>query len=140
MYFHSDPGRTPDRQEIRRITLPDEKIAFARILETSQSCSVCSTHTRSSDSALPLAELEAARSLLHMQPPTRVRQSVRRTAAEVNGPGDRQRYRNGYQESRKVTRSAGEDRGRIPGQLGQWSNPLRFLKESQVTADWHFCM
>jgi hypothetical protein len=64
MYFHSDPGRTPDGQEIRRITLPDEKIAFARILETSQSCSVCSTHTRSSDSALPLAELEAAKEVL----------------------------------------------------------------------------
>jgi transcriptional regulator with XRE-family HTH domain len=78
---YSDPGRTPDGQEIRRITLPDEKIVFARILETSKSCSVCSTNTRSSDSALPPAQLEAARSLLRMQPPTRSRRSVRQTSA-----------------------------------------------------------
>ncbi|AWW35373.1 helix-turn-helix domain-containing protein [Streptomyces cadmiisoli] len=91
VYFHSDPERTPDGQEIRRLTPTGPHsdghtvIALSRAIGamSSKSCPVCTTNTRSPDSVLPQAELEAARSLLRMQPPTRSRQSVRRGSVIV---------------------------------------------------------
>ncbi|MEH0416096.1 helix-turn-helix domain-containing protein [Streptomyces sp. B21-083] len=94
VYFRSDPARTPDGQEVRRITptgARSESHVSRAYPAMSNACAVCASGSQLF-SALPPADLEAARSVLRMQPPTRSRQTVRRTSlvpgtADVSGTG-----------------------------------------------------
>jgi hypothetical protein len=93
VYFHSDPERTPDGQEVRRITCSGSDsqavVALSRAIGVLSNCPVCTQNKRSSN--LPQADLEAALSLLRMQQPIiRSRQAARRaslTAGTADGTG-----------------------------------------------------